>query len=395
MTKEQREKLEQRKTVYQKMQDILDKAKAEKRSLTGDESDSFDQLEKEYDALTRDIDRLGKQEQRAVSQQSMATAPVIAGDMQNTRDDGGEYEAAYVRFLQQRATADDIHLLSTRALNTGVGSEGGYLVPEEWANEIFEKLDKVSDIRQDISIIRTSSTHNIPVDGDDIEFEWLDELEEYPELQPDFGTAKIGAKKAGGVVLISRELLADSAYDVKAHVIKKMVSGIQKSEHRAFVQGDGVKAPKGLMNAITNIVDSEATGISYNDLVNMKYAVPAQYRPTSKWRVSDAFLKAIDGMVDGNGRPIFVEGSIANGTPSTLLGYAVSYEPYLDDSIETDKKVAMFGNFKSYIGADRGEIYTQVLVEKYATKGAIGVVVDKRSDAALLDAEAIAILKIS
>lgn len=392
--------LAQRNAKQVDMQKLLDAAKGEERSLTGDEATSYDSLEKEYDSISADIKRTEKQIERERELDESQRRFVGGGnpgdnDVDDEQKQREAYAGAFVRMLKNKATSEDIGVLDSRAVNTGTDTQGGYLVPEEWTESIWEKLVDESDIRSDITIMQTKTTTNIPIDGDELEFAWLDELEEYPELQPTFGTKQLGAHKAGGVVLISREILKDSPYAIATHVQKKMIRGITNGDDKAFVNGDGTDRPKGIVAATTQeVITAAAGGIGYADLVDMKYAVPPAHRKRAKWRASDAFLKAVEKLVDGDGKPIFTEGSISKGTPSTLLGYPIEPDNNFDNALTTGKYPAVFGNFKSYVGADRGDIYVQILREKYATKGAIGILVDKRTDGDLADTEALAKLKI-
>ena len=392
-----------RATKHKRMEEIFSLASTEKRNINADEKTEYDALRAEFKSLSEDIQRVKEFEEQQRELNAPQRKPLFTppGQKQENREEESDesknkkrYTTAFVHLLRGRATADDYVELNQRALNTGTNSEGGYLVPEEWTANIFESLVEHSTIRDDITIIQTSSTLNIPLDGDEIEFADLEELEEYPLLQPNFGKKQLGAFKKGGIVLISRELLKDSPYQVQTLVEKKMRRGIARGDDKSFIRGTGNTNPTGLLAATTQEVVTIATGIAYQDLVNLKYKVEAEYRVGAKWRVSDAFLKAVDSLVDANGKPIYTEGSITLGTPSSLLGYPVVADNLLDNEITAGKYPALFGNFKSYVGADRGDIYVQILREAYASKGAIGILVDKRTDGNLADEKAMAKLKI-
>ncbi len=349
----------------------------------------FNKLKAAFEKLTRDIEI----ENTTNTLRSQTDNLIPQGSIDEVAAQS-DYIKAFVNMLQGRQTVEDSLLLAQNAVHTGTDTEGGFLVPEEWTKDIFETLKDDSNIRQFITVKQTKTTTNIPIDGDDLEFEWLDELEEYPELQPNFGKKQLGAHKAGGVVLISREELFDSPHKVQQLVTNKLRRGITNGDDKAFLIGTGTGQPKGIVTAATREVVTTGGGISYQNLVKMKYKVEPQYRSKARWRCSDAFLEAVENMLDGNGRPIFIQGSIANGTPSTLLGFPIDADNKLDNEIAVGKVPALFGDFKTYVGADRGSIYIQVLREKYATKGAIGVLADKRTDGDLATDVGMAKLKI-
>ena len=75
-----------------------------------------------------------------------------------------------------------------------------------------------------------------------------------------------------------------------------------------------------------------ANNVTYADVVNFIYALPQQYwTPTAKFVVGPLMLAAIRGLVDDNGRPIYIDGlSRDDGIVGTLLGFDVVVNKYLD-----------------------------------------------------------------
>ena len=72
--------------------------------------------------------------------------------------------------------------------------------------------------------------------------------------------------------------------------------------------------------------------VTYQDVVNFIYALPQQYwTPSTKFLINPIMLSAIRGLVDDNGRPIYVDGLARNdGIVGTLLGFDVVVNNYLD-----------------------------------------------------------------
>lgn len=75
-----------------------------------------------------------------------------------------------------------------------------------------------------------------------------------------------------------------------------------------------------------------ANNISYKDVINFVYALPQQYwTESAKFVVSPILLQAIRGLVDTNGRPIYVDGlARTDGIVGSLLGFDVVVNKYLD-----------------------------------------------------------------
>ena len=80
-----------------------------------------------------------------------------------------------------------------------------------------------------------------------------------------------------------------------------------------------------------------ANNITYKDVVNFIYSLPQQYwTSTAKFVVSPILLQAIRGLVDSQGRPIYVDGlARADGIVGQLLGFDVVVNKYLSTPSQT------------------------------------------------------------
>jgi hypothetical protein len=73
--------------------------------------------------------------------------------------------------------------------------------------------------------------------------------------------------------------------------------------------------------------------VTYQDCVNMLYALPQQYwTPNAKWMINPVMLSAIRGLKDNNGTPIFerMHPGVTEGIVGNLLGFDVVVNSYVD-----------------------------------------------------------------
>ena len=77
--------------------------------------------------------------------------------------------------------------------------------------------------------------------------------------------------------------------------------------------------------------------VQYKDIVNFIYNLPQQYwTPSAKFVVNPLMLAAIRGLVDNNGRPIYIDGLARNdGIVGTLLGFDVVVNKYVSNPLIT------------------------------------------------------------
>lgn len=83
----------------------------------------------------------------------------------------------------------------------------------------------------------------------------------------------------------------------------------------------------------SNVNTVGANAIVYKDVINFIYSLPQQYwTPTACFVVNPILLQGIRGLVDSNGRPIYVDGlARPDGIVGQLLGFDVVVNKYLDN----------------------------------------------------------------
>ena len=87
----------------------------------------------------------------------------------------------------------------------------------------------------------------------------------------------------------------------------------------------------------TNANTVGAANITYKDVVNFVYSLPQQYwTESAAFVINPVLLQQIRGLVDSQGRPIYVDGLARNdGIVGTLLGFNVVVNKYLDTPSQT------------------------------------------------------------
>lgn len=112
----------------------------------------------------------------------------------------------------------------------------------------------------------------------------------------------------------------------------------------------------------TNSNTVGANNITYKDVINFVYSLPQQYwTESAKFVISPILLQAIRGLVDTNGRPIYVDGlARTDGIVGSLLGFDVVVNKYLDTPSQLTAATA--GTVSKYpmFFADWDKFYTIV-----------------------------------
>ena len=149
------ELLDKRAKLVKDWRDFLDKQEG---GLNAEAKAKSDKMEADIDALDAQINALKKQQKLEQKLNEPLNEPIF-GDVKGS-DNKFTYKNAFERFVRGNLTSDFKAVLSE-----GTGSEGGYLVPEEYQKTILEKLAELSRTRAISTVISTSSTRNIPIGG--------------------------------------------------------------------------------------------------------------------------------------------------------------------------------------------------------------------------------------
>ena len=360
-------------------------------------SAEYDQLEADFDATRADIEqeekRVEKQREREVfmaqPQRAALVETSVALQGEVVDDDKESYRASFWAAQTRQPLTD----AQTRALSTGTGDKGGYLVPEEFQTTIVEKLAEKSYIRNLATVSMSSSTTNIPVEGVDGANGWIDENGAYPESDPTLSQIVMKAYKTGRIIKVSEELLADSFTSIEAYIAGKFVKSTIKAEEEAFVVGDGVGKPTGfLLDATLGKTAAANNAITADEIIDLWGSLDEDYAGEAHWMMNRNTLVALMKLKDGNGDYLVNKG--LNGAPSTLLGRPIVINKNMPD-IGSETKPIAFGDFSYYFIKDRKVMEMKRLDEKYADYGQVGFRIDKRVDGKLVVDEAINYLQMA
>lgn len=363
--------------------------------LNDEQVKEYDSLEEEYDAAKRDYDAAATRHDKAQEREKFMgkeqRAPLTDGMKHG--EDGGDDAAAYREAFWAKQTRRALTSEQTRALTAGTADKGGYLVPEEFSATIITKLGEKSYMRPLATVSMSSTTENIPVEGDDGANGWIDEEGTYPESDATIGQEVMKAYKTGRIIKVSEELLQDSMSSIETYIALKFTKSTKKAEELAFVLGDGVGKPKGfLLDAQVGKTAASATAITADEIIDLWGSLDEDYAAEAVWKMNRNTLVKIMKLKDGNGDYLVNKG--LNGAPSTLLGRPIVLNKHMPDPA-IDAKPISFGDMSYYFIKDRKAMTMKRLDEKYAETGHVGFRVDKRVDGKLVVPEAVKVLQMA
>ena len=386
-----------RNTLWEQTKAFLEEHRGENGLVASDAVEQYDRMAQEVKDLGAEIERLEQQAQVDAQLAAPTSRPVSGKPMIMTEERAAtktgtkEYTEAFWNMIRNRGNYGEVH----NALSVGEDSEGGFTVPDEFERKLVEALEGNNIFRGMATVIRTSSgTRKIPIAEDTGEASWIDEGEEIPESDTTFGQTMLSAYKLGTMIKISNELLNDSAFDLASYIARRFGVRMGNAEERAFITGDGVGKPLGLLDdagAKIGVTAAKTTAISFDEVFQLYYALKAPYRKKAEFLCSEALVLQLMTIKDNNGNYIWKPG-LDIGKPDTLLNRPLKTSAFMPE-VAAGNKVMAFGDYSYYWIADRQNRTFRRLNELYARTDQVGFLTTQRVDGKLILPEAVQVLQ--
>lgn len=229
------------------------------------------------------------------------------------------------------------------------------------------------------------------------EASWIDEGEEIPESDTTFGQTMLSAYKLGTMIKISNELLNDSAFDLATYIARRFGVRMGNAEERAFITGDGVGKPLGLLaetgGAKVGVTAAQKDAVTFDEIFKLYYALKAPYRKKAQFLCNEALVLQLMTIKDNNGNYIWKPG-LEIGKPDTLLNRPLKTSAFMPE-IKGGSKVMAFGDYSYYWVADRQNRTFRRLNELYARTDQVGFLTTQRVDGKLILPEAVQLLQMA
>ena len=380
---------EKKNDLITRAEEVLNKAKGEKRELTEAEAEElaeirdnvrrimktlelkgeFDKMEGqdlEKEALPKDEEerKCGEKEERAIAEEK-AFENYIRGVVNN------------------RGTDVDMTL-----------TDNGAVIPTTIANRIIKKVYDISPILERSTKYNVKGKLDLPyydVSTQTITVAWATEFEDLNSSIGKLKSIQLSGYLAGALTLISRSLINNSQFDIVAFVVDEMAYSIHRFIENTLLNGSGSVAG---LSTLTNVkVTASQSAITSNELIEAQAQVKDIFQADAIWIMSPATRTYIRELKDQMGRYL-LQDDISLPFGKSLLGKPVYVSDNMPD-ITAGRNVIYYGDMKGLATKFSEDINIQVLREKYATQHAVGVVGWLEFDSAVEDAQKIVAVKMA
>lgn len=392
---------EQRAENQNKMQEILDKAKSEKRALSEEEIAKFNELKK----LILEIDATINAEEEAREMDIEEKKEKPAGEVPAEDKEERKEERAFVDFIvtgEERATSPGLSY-----------GNNGAIVPTTIAKKIIEKVKELSPVYEKVEKFSTKGTLEIPVYGSDngvdsptgdvnVAYQG-DEFTALVAGQGKFTSIELKGYSHGALSVISRKLLNNADINVTNFLTSKMAQAFAEFWEKELLVGTGA-ANNHMTGAIstTNLVATgnttytAANAAKIDNLISLQLAIPQQYQKNAMWIMNKAVFAELRKAKDGNGNYYLAYGKgITSGFEWQFLGKPVYVSENMPEPTTAGNISVLYGDFAGMAMKISQNLEIQLMREKYIDKNAIGIVGWAECDSKIQNHQMIAGLKMA
>ena len=224
--------------------------------------------------------------------------------------------------------------LEVKIMSTQSNPDGGYSVLPFMGGP--ETISFETSPMRSLASVTTIGTNElvIPVDDQRSGSRWAGEGASVATTStPQTGQVSIKVKKLEAYPEMTEELMEDSNFDIVGWLQEKVGDDFVLKENTAFVNGDGVLAPRGIMTydedqstpsgyvrgSVGTTVAASASAITSDEVLDFLGTLKADYRPGSYVGFTRATETYMRKLKDGQGNYLFSP-DFTMGAPNILAG---------------------------------------------------------------------------
>ncbi len=350
--------------------------------------------------------KLQKQEERLTMLDAKMTTSRARPALATSAEFDAPHQKAFDAYLR---TGDDDGLrglsLEGKGMSTTVAGDGGYLVDPVTSDTVKSVLDSTASIRAIASVVTVEATsYDVLIDQGETGAGWADEIAGSSETgTPTIDRIAIKLHELSAMPKASQRLLDDSAFDIETWLAGRVADKFSRAEASAFINGDGVDKPMGILShpAVDNDVWAWGNigyvpsgvdgGIGGGDaIIDLVYPLGAEYRANASLVMNSKTAGALRKLKDADGRHLWSDG-LAAAQPARLLGYPVLVCEDMPE-IGSGADAIAFGDFSAgYTIAERPDL--RVLRDPFSAKPHVLFYATKRVGGDVSDFAAIKLLR--
>lgn len=371
--------MEKRNALLDEMDGIVNGAQEEIRAMSEEEAARFGKIKNEIEKI--DATLKADEERRAMEVFQGAPAEFHAGEKQE--ETRAADESSFIKFIRGE---------ETRALDV---SQNGSIIPATIANRIIEKVKELSPIYSMVTVFNVGGDLVFPVydtENSNVNAAYVDDMQELTEGSGKFTTVKLENFIVGTLSKVSKSLMNRTDFDLVGFTVNKVAEAISEFLEKELLVGTAGKM-EGVLSSKNIVTAAAADKISADELIDLQDTLPDVYQAGACWIMSKDTRRKVRKLKDSEGNYLL------NRDISTPFGYMLLGKPvYISEScpiMAAGKTAVAYGDMSGLYVKLAQNVEIQVLMEKYATQHAVGVVGYIECDSKIVEPQKLAVLKMA
>lgn len=318
-------------------------------------------------------------------------------------------------FSQWAKTGDTRRLIEARATNVNVSTGPGADAVVAWFDDAVRS--RAITTARLLEIVSRRRVENFPckhVVSSGAGFEWVTETAIRNETDAPLPlVVTVPAGEWSALPSISSWALEDLAFDAQQWLASELRLAYVQALLSAVVAGNGIGKPTGFLNGTPTTQADGArtfgtlryfatgqaatlpatTSLLIDFLLDVVASLGWMYRTNAKWLMAATTAAALRKAKDTDGRPVLIDSLVGPG-PATLMGYEV-VEVETMPAIAAGALPIAFGDFQQGYVLDEGSEGMRLTRDELTTKGYVKFYTRTRIGGAVLDSNAIRLVKIA
>lgn len=285
---------------------------------------------------------------------------------------------------------------ASKAMNEDSGVDGGYLVPPDYSAQIME-------VAAEVSVVRANGPTVIPIAGRSalvpaldqgqapptggsaffggVSVTWTEELQTIAETTPKFRLIELVPHNLAAFTKASNDIIADSAVSLQALLARLFGEAVGWTEDYAFLRGNGIGKPLGVLNAPGAISVTRTAGgnsLEYADVKAMYKRLLPQSFMRAVWVMHPFTVADLMDLQTTNNTMVSWLGNLRDKQPGILMGLPV----VLTEKLPAPGSAGdvMLCDFSRYLIGDSTQITIAYSEHAFFTSNAGAWRVTKRTD---------------
>ena len=377
----EKELIEKRNDLQEKMEGILNVAKSENRAMSEEEIKNFDEIEKEIkniDATLERKEKMDKMEPKKIEDKKELT--------QEEKD-----IKAFAQFI--RNTVNGVPQNTETQLTK---SDNGSIIPRTIAKKIIDKVIEISPLYASATRYDAKGTLAVPKyddTTDDVTVAYATEFDELVSHSGKFNTVELTGFLIGALTKVSKSLINNNDFNLTDYVVNKMAE-----KFKLFYEGECLNGTTSKISGIVGSYDStnmkvtlaNKSSITADELIDIQETIPDTYQTNAYWIMNRDTRKKIRKLKDSDGNYI-LNRAFNEKWDYELLGKPVYCSEKAEKLGTASKAVIFYGDFSGLAIKETEAMEIQILLERFATQHAIGVVGYSELDAKVENTQKIAV----